>query len=177
MNKLFIGFGIAFIILSIMTIIKIVTNNNMPPQNEEPISSDKNINASSTPINPLPNYSDDKIPIRTDQGIVNIVNIKNIPKVQDVGKGMFHLQGTLDNSNSGFSFLYSENDGSFSIAIEKEPISINRKLASEYFLDLLKITTVEACKLKVLVGVPYGVNQGLSGQNLGLSFCSGSVPL
>jgi hypothetical protein len=117
------------------------------------------------------------IEVNTPVGLVAIADIRALPETKDVGGGMYHIDGTQVNPDAGFAILYSTRDNSFSIAIEKKPISTYRDKASQYFLELFHVSELDACKLKVLVGVPAEVDQNLAGQNLGLSFCPDSVKL
>ncbi len=106
-----------------------------------------------------------------------IADIRALPETKDVGSGMFHLEISEIEPTAKFALLYSENDDSFSLAVLDSPVSYHRDRASEYMLILLKISKEEACQLNFFVGVPYDIDSNLSGINLGLSFCPGSVPL
>jgi hypothetical protein len=77
----------------------------------------------------------------------------------------------------GFSVAYYEEDGSFAIDISGKPTAVYRQKASEYILQTLQITEAEACRLNVYIGVTNATDPNLVGQNLGLSFCPGSVQL
>jgi len=176
-KKVSIILFIIFIILCVATVFKIMRSPAGSPVVIDP-STTLPISTTSPVINPLPVSSNETIPIQTSTGLVLISDIKNLPEVQDVGKGMYHLQGPVDSSGLvNFALLYSTKDNSFSISIERDPIAQNRILASEYLVSLLNISKSEACQLKVLLGVPYSVNEQLSGKNLGLSFCPGSINL
>lgn len=76
-----------------------------------------------------------------------------------------------------FQIFYYEADKSFSIAILQEPIAEVRTVAEVQLLERLQISATDACKLFISVTVPSFVNENLSGQNLGLSFCPGAVQL
>ena len=89
-----------------------------------------------------------------------------------------YISGELQtDANRGFSVAYSEVDGSFAIGITAKPLAEYRERASNYLLDVLQISEVEACKLNVYVGVTDDIDPKLAGKNFGLSFCPGSVQL
>jgi hypothetical protein len=134
-------------------------------------------------VTPLPTpgtttpISGSSISITTQDGDVTIPDIRSLPQVKDVGNNMYHLEGTQSEADAGFALLYSAADNSFSIAIEKTPIKLYRERASLYFIDFLHINKIDACKLRVLVGVTTDMDAQLSGKNLGLSFCPDSIKL
>lgn len=112
--------------------------------------------------------------IPTSAGIVEVVDVSTLPHATSPDEGFYHFHGSENDSSAPFSILYSELDNSFSIAIELEPIAENHELASQYFLELLEISEVDACKLNVFVGVPYSVNSKYQGRDLGLTYCAPS---
>ena len=133
-------------------------------------------------VTPLPNATTTPITVNgvqvvTPEGKVTIADIRTLSGVADVGENMYHLEGTQNDIGAGFAILYSAADSSFSVAIEKTPISLYRERASRYFLQLFHVSESDACKLHVLVGVPAEIDSKLAGQNLGLSFCPGSITL
>lgn len=106
-----------------------------------------------------------------------VTDISKLPEVVDVGDGMYSLNGTRSNPQANFSLIYSSFDNSYSIAILAEPIAENRIEASKYFLELLQTDEATACSLTVYLGTISAVNENISGQNLGLSFCPDAVQL
>lgn len=168
--------GIIFMILVTATVLKWRNQSAVPVLNPDQNSSGTT-SAATTTINPLPNVPGGTISIFTTGGTVIIPDITKSDEAQNVGEGMYHFEAPASFPGAPFAFLYSTRNNSFSISIESKPIAQNREIASRYILSLLKISETEACRLKVLVGVPYAVDENLAGKNLGLSFCPGSVTL
>jgi hypothetical protein len=125
----------------------------------------------------VPITSNGEVVIQTPNGVVAVADIRTLPEVADVSMGMYHTNASKTSNIDGFEILYSSTDGTFSISIEKKPLNVYREKASLYFLQLFKVTQLDACKLNVFVGIPAEVDRELAGQSLGLSFCPGSVTL
>ena len=79
--------------------------------------------------------------------------------------------------NGQYSISYSTSDQSFLITLESKPLKTARAAAEQDILNRLNITQAQACQLKVSVKVPLNVDPNYAGNELGLSFCPGSVPL
>lgn len=157
-----------FITLGIATTL-LLSGRNVPDETPDVFT---DVNTSVTPIS-----NSSTLKVFTNEGIVTVADVTKFPEVVAVGDGMYNLNGTRSDSNAGFSLLYSETDNSYAIAILSEPVSLNRDNASRYFLELLNITEVEACKLSVYIGTTADVNESLAGKNFKLSFCPGAVQL
>lgn len=96
----------------------------------------------------------------------------------DLGAGMFALTPVDVEHLTTYSVVFSENNNSFAVGLLVEPIAQARRDAELYLQSMLGVEQRELlCLLDVYVGVPYTVNEFYSGQNLGLSFCPGSVQL
>ena len=128
-----------------------------------------------TSIKPISNI--ETKPVSDTNPNNRVTDITKLPEVLDIGDGMYSLNGTRSNAQANFSLVYSNIDNSYSIAILAEPVDLNRIEASKYFLELLQTDEVTACTLNVYVGTVAAVNENLSGKNLGLSFCPGSMTL
>ncbi|MEK7549956.1 MAG: hypothetical protein AAB519_03175 [Patescibacteria group bacterium] len=76
-----------------------------------------------------------------------------------------------------YSTEYSKDSHSFFISLYKFPLEETRLRAEKYLLQKLGITEKEACALDVTVKVNMSISATLAGQDLGLSFCPGSVDL
>lgn len=98
----------------------------------------------------------------------------------DQGEGYYHYRLTTNQETLGpdapYDIIY-DGDGSISIGIFKEPLKDTRKAAEAELLRLVGIDEAEACSLVIMVFVPVSVNSQYSGNDLGLSFCPGSVTL
>jgi hypothetical protein len=95
----------------------------------------------------------------------------------DIGSGVYISDERQLGKEAGFSMSYFSEDGSIAIDISRQPLATYREKASRYLLQELGITEAEACELNVYVGVTYETDKVLTGKNLGLSFCPGSVEL
>jgi hypothetical protein len=111
-------------------------------------------------------------------GTVSVRDFQNDPGVSNWGDDNTLVLGDgLIAEDPAFQIFYYQSDRSFSIAILQEPISDVRKVAEAQLLERLQISTADACKLIITVTVPSFVNENISGQNLGLSFCPDAVQL
>ena len=80
-------------------------------------------------------------------------------------------------TSSAYTVLYVDADKSIQVILHEQPIGKSRRLAEEFLLSTLHLTKGEACTLNYQVVTPDYVDQTYGGQNLGFSFCSGSVVL
>ena len=108
---------------------------------------------------------------------IQVNDFKQQPFVLDVGEGFYNLDGANADINLPYSILYNQNNQSFAISLNIAPLYTTRDQATAEFIKRLGITSEQACKINIYVGVPYSVDSRLSGQNLGLSYCPGNVPL
>jgi len=106
--------------------------------------------------------------IGTSQGIVTVNNFyKNII-------GQDEEYDILEQS-AGYDLLYNTEDSSFVISIKKGVLAQIRPQAEQAFLNMLGISTGDACKLTVVVGVDAAGDPSLANQALSLSFCAAST--
>lgn len=108
---------------------------------------------------------------------VTINSFKSRGDVTQLAEGQYHLQGSQGENGLPYSILYDETKHVFLIALERLPLKDSRIKASNDFLVLFGIDAKDACKLNVVVGVPYELDSNLAGSDLGLSFCPGSTSL
>jgi len=80
--------------------------------------------------------------------------------------GFYRVETTV-NYNSGDE----QKNESFYLVIENSDVQSARDMLEKDFLEVLGISEKEACKLKITLSVPFGVNEDLAGENYGLSFC------
>lgn len=112
-----------------------------------------------------------------NESSVSANDFRALPNVTNLGEGFYHLDGSSPDIKLPYSILFAQNDQSFSVSLDAKPLADARKRFSYDFLKLMEITEKDACQLKVFVSVTYYVDEKLAGSNLGLSFCSGNVPL
>lgn len=168
MKKFLISAIVILILLVLLTVIYDYRKNSTKSTNIIPSPE----TSSTTPV-----VGPTGVAIQTPNGPVTIADIRSMPITQDSGLGLYHVDETKAKDIDGFEILYSSTDGSFTISIEKKPLSVYREKASQYFLQLFNVSQLDACKLHVLVGVPAEVDQKLAGKNVGFSFCPDSVTL
>lgn len=105
-----------------------------------------------------------KIIIKTEKGEIQTNNFyQNI--VEKSGSN-YALEESRD-----FDIIYNEKDQTFFISINSQPITKIRDLAENALLKRLGVDIGQACKLKVIVRVPFDVDPEFSGQDYSLSFC------
>ncbi len=76
-----------------------------------------------------------------------------------------------------FEIEYDANDQSFTVTLQKEPLSQTRSEAENYLLQVLGVDQNTLCRLNYYVGTTYWVNESYDDRNLGFSFCPGAVNL
>ena len=76
-----------------------------------------------------------------------------------------------------FVIEYHNNSKSFIISLKQEPLSQTRKQMEQLLMQQLNLSQDALCRLTYTVTVPYRTNQFYAGENLGFSFCPGSVQL
>ncbi len=74
-----------------------------------------------------------------------------------------------------YRMVYFAKDGAFLITIESLPFAEARAKAEADFIDNLRISKEDACRLTVAEAVPQDVDPSLAGLDFGLSFCRGGV--
>ncbi|MFT5037212.1 MAG: hypothetical protein ACI9VM_000789 [Candidatus Azotimanducaceae bacterium] len=128
---------------------------------------------------PVVQDSTDRVVVQTGEGsVIEINNVRTLPATREVSSGRYELRQSVDDEYFlPFNIVYAEGGGSFAISINAEPVVETRRSMEEFLRSMLGISEVEMCKLNVYVGVPTDVNSFLSGQNIGFSFCPGSVSL
>ncbi len=113
----------------------------------------------------------------SEGSVVKVNNPTQSTNFDAVTDGVYISDEKKLGSDVGFSVAFYEEDGSFAIDITGKPTALYRQKASEYILETLQISETEACKLNVYIGVTFATDPNLSGKNLGLSFCPGSVQI
>lgn len=76
-----------------------------------------------------------------------------------------------------YDILYFSGDQSFLITLKDQNLQAARDAAEADLLQRLQVGRKEACKVQVIVGVPYDVSPQASGQDYNLSFCPDGIPL
>ena len=99
-------------------------------------------------------------------------------QVFDFTKSPARVDGdtTVIAENNNYSIVYFTADQSFLITILSDPAQAGRIAAEQELLVKLNVTQDEACKLKVALTVPAGVDEQLAGKDYGLSFCPSGQP-
>lgn len=112
------------------------------------------------------------------------VNNQNNPTVFTTAKGtvrtsnfaakpIFKTETTLVVADADqYQIVYLPAEHSFEILIAAPPANMSRNQAENAFLKLLNVSQTDACKLPVVLKVPYAVDKELAGPEYGLSFCN-----
>jgi hypothetical protein len=87
------------------------------------------------------------------------------------------LGNVLLAEDSAYMIEYFSKDEVFNITLLGTNLLEARVAAQGRLLEILGISKEDACKIKTNVGAPFGVNEELSGKNLGLSFCENNTDL
>lgn len=109
-----------------------------------------------------------RLTIKTITGNVSIADITLL--FEDKTLAAFEFAKT-----DSFAIEYYKADQAFNIVILKKPLNESRGLAEEEFLKILDISRGQACQLSVTVMVPRFVSEKYPSENIGFSFCPGSV--
>lgn len=99
-------------------------------------------------------------------------------QVSDFTKNPARVAGdtTVIAENENYSIVYFTTDQSFLITILAEPVQASRDAAEQELLAKLNIQQSDACRLKIALTVPAGVDEQLAGKDYGLSFCPSGQP-
>lgn len=81
----------------------------------------------------------------------------------------------IKNDKFLISYGGDQNQGTFFITVNAEPVVEVSKQAEQEFLNRLQIDQAYACSLTVILNVPYAVDSNLSGYDFGMSFCSDRI--
>ena len=117
------------------------------------------------------------ITLKLASSTITMRDPRQLPETQAVGSGNYQLTSLANTSSKPFGVVFNENNGSFAIGLEKEPLAAARSAAEEYLRTTLGVSDAELCNMNIYVGTTYRINQFYAGKNLGLSFCPGSTPL
>ncbi|MFA5870528.1 MAG: hypothetical protein WC842_01395 [Candidatus Paceibacterota bacterium] len=117
------------------------------------------------PEEPFIKPETDRFDIKTNTGIVSVVNVYK----KSVGDGGFN--GTIFKDNDLYFIAYYPSPEGFIISIRSTNTEKVRLTAEGDFIETLKISKTDACKLNVSLSVPMSIDENLSGQDFGLSFC------
>jgi len=140
------------------------------PATEEPTKKSEIIteNEDTQPIkqeSPFIKPETDRFDVETKDGAVSIVNIYK----KSVADASFN--GVIFKDNNLYYIAYYPNPEGFIITINNSDIERARAAAEKDFIETLKISKSDACKLNISLAVPMSVRESIAGQNFGLSFC------
>ncbi len=114
-----------------------------------------------------PPTPEEKISVPTNQGSVAIPDITKNP-IENLSDG-----GVTFKLSDDFSIEYYAKDNSFIITLLNNDVEKAQKEAEQEFLQSLGVSQDDACKLNVIIGVPFSVNENFAGGVYKLSFCPG----
>jgi len=159
---------IAFGLLLILAIILVISSKNKPARDSQPVPSQPSFPRPTTFSTPPP--GDEKMPVNTPKGAVEINNLYKDPAKTLSQSGVGFIR------NPDYYMSYYPEDQGFIITILNPNIEQSRIDAEKDFLQFVGITEEQACLLKVTLNVPFDVNAKASGPNYGLSFCPNGKP-
>ncbi len=110
---------------------------------------------------------------------ITINDVRTRPETYHMGNGTYSLTGFMNNTpQTQFNITFTEADGSFAVALIREPLAESRKAAEVFLQEELGVEPEALCELNIFVGVPGSINQALTVEgNLGISYCPGAFPL
>lgn len=128
-------------------------------------------------------YEAVKTGVNTSEPNKNPANNLTIPttsgtvKIMDVTKNpVSKSEDTLVIAKTdNYDIVYFPKEQTFLITIESPSVNQARISAEQDLLKILNVGIADACRLKVVLSVPFDVNQDLSGKNYGLSFCPSGI--
>ncbi len=139
------------------------------------ISSNKGMNTSmpkpTTYVPPaIPSYSPSSISISPaiSKIIISNVTVNNIyiSAVRIDALGNVLIRDTVN-----YQIVYQPKFQSFTISILSSNFVEARKAAEQDLLNILNVSSVDACKLNVNIGTSYKINPDYAYKKMGLSFC------
>lgn len=113
------------------------------------------------------------------QGQSEKVVIRDVYQAPSPGKQPIVFSADKDvllSDTAEHQMLYFAEGQVFLIVLTSPDLEAARRASEQAFLDQLKVDQATACKLKVSLTVPFGVNEEASGQDYGLSFCPNGKP-
>lgn len=115
--------------------------------------------------------------IKTKGGeVVRVRDLKT--NRQQVGDEAYVLAGgQADADNERFDIVFHSDYDFIQISLEAEPLAEVRRLAEENLRVQLGVDAELMCEMDISVRTRMAVNPFYAGQELGLSFCPGSVAL
>lgn len=137
---------IAIILLGAVALVALLTRNNSQKSAEATIIGNKLV-------------------IETNIGRVLTDNVYShqLTNYPDNGVGFAH--------SHYYDMSYYPQDDGFIITLLDPDVQTANTLAEQDFLKILNITKIQACALKVSIGVPYNVNPDYAGKNFTFSYC------
>ena len=82
-----------------------------------------------------------------------------------------------DAKNPDYDTLFYPESNTFDIMLFTFPLEETRKRAGKYLAEKIGVSESDLCQFKIIVNVSPSTSSFLSGKNLGLSGCAGSVDL
>lgn len=129
-----------------------------------------------SPSVPLPSENDGTLTVALRDGTpISVPNftLEDQPEGASAENG-YEVAGSGD---SAYHILYMPEDSYFLISLYEEPLGEVRRRAEAELRSTLRLSDAALCSLNAEVLTTIDVNEQYSGQNLGLSFCAGSVVL
>jgi hypothetical protein len=112
--------------------------------------------------------SGNTIDLGTSAGTVSVKNIYNFIINWEDEDIIFQKTGTYELS-------YDVDDSSFIVSINAGPVSTTRPEAENALANFLGVSTADACKLNVVVGVDPSVDASLANQGFPMDICASST--
>lgn len=124
------------------------------------------------------NVEPDVITIRKPDGtLFNTGSILTGNNSEEISDNFYSLGFDLVNTKDDYTIYYYADSATLFVLLFSEPLVESRKAAEQDLLSIVSSDKNVLCDLNISVRTNQYVNQWLGGQELGLSFCPGSVLL
>lgn len=113
------------------------------------------------------------------EGVTQRVHdIRRDPSTKALENGTYvFYEGGAAKVRPDFQLIYIEKSHSFAVSLLSAPLHERRLEAEDILLQRLGVSEEVACQLRIMVSTTRNVSATFASQELGLSFCEGSVPL
>lgn len=118
-----------------------------------------------------------ELKIRMQDG--SLVEVRDFRNDQFVQKayGDYVISDAPGQDAGTFLMQYSTSDSGILVSLRRKPLSEARNNAENALRQHLGVSEENMCNMVISIGVASDVDYSLAGQELGLSFCPGSVEL
>ena len=174
MKRTYIILGIVAVVLVAVLLVTFLVFN--PKPSALPAGNSSNPFASSSESQTVASTSSPLLPVTLKDGSTAVVPnfiTKNQPPTANALVG-YQVDNTAPDS---YQTIYFTSGSYFLITLNSEPLGEHRTEAENALRSELGLSDAQLCNLNIGVFTPGFASEQYAGENLGLSFCPGAVPL